>query len=373
MNILVLNYEYPPIGGGGATVSRDLSQRMVKAGNVVRLVTMGYDNLPTIEDDDGVEVHRVRCVRRKKASCMPDEQLTYIISALHYIDKTRLYKDVDVCHVHFIIPTAVIALGLKRKYGIPYVITAHGSDVQGYNSKMIYRCMHVLLKPFWNVLTQNADTVISPSLFLLDLMKSECTNGINYCLIPNGIDLNRYVQYSSVNSKSHRILLMGRMQYSKNMQTVIRAVAELGCELLDWEVDVLGDGPYCDDLKVLCKELNVSNKVNFVGWVENGSEEYCKHLSNASIYISASEFENCPMSVLEAVAAGCYPLLSNIPAHHQMIGEHNCFFECHDYKMLADMIKAIIHNRDGINKVNIDIERYDWENVLDKYISVLKR
>lgn len=50
MNILVLNYEYPPLGGGAAPVSRDISEQLAAAGNKVTVVTMGFKNLPYHEN-----------------------------------------------------------------------------------------------------------------------------------------------------------------------------------------------------------------------------------------------------------------------------------------------------------------------------------
>ena len=50
MKILVLNYEYPPIGGGGASVSRDIAVHLVELGHEVVVVTMKYGDLPRSEE-----------------------------------------------------------------------------------------------------------------------------------------------------------------------------------------------------------------------------------------------------------------------------------------------------------------------------------
>lgn len=56
MKILVLNYEYPPLGGGAASVSRDLSTQLAYRGHDVTVVTMGYQNLPAYEEVQKVKV-----------------------------------------------------------------------------------------------------------------------------------------------------------------------------------------------------------------------------------------------------------------------------------------------------------------------------
>ena len=93
MNILVLNYEYPPLGGGAAPVCRDLSVSMAAEGHKVTVVTMGFPGFPAHETLSGVEIIRLKCWRRKMASCMPWEQLTYIMAAekfLNYYLKKKL-------------------------------------------------------------------------------------------------------------------------------------------------------------------------------------------------------------------------------------------------------------------------------------------
>ena len=319
MNILVLNYEYPPLGGGAAPVCRDLAAGMVKEGHHVVVVTMGFTGLPVYERKDGVEIYRVKCMRQKAHACMPWEAYTYILSARHFLRKHLLTHAYDVCHAHFVIPTGPIALWVKWKYGIPYVITAHGSDVEGYNEKAYMEVLHRLLRPVWRKVVREAHAAIAPSEYLLRLMKQEM-NSEKYVLIHNGVNIEKY--RSEGTEKEKRILLMGRMQKAKNIQSVFKAITMIPDAVWgDWRVDVLGDGPYREELEYLCEQLRINSRVQFHGWIENGSTEQLGFLKRTTIYISASHFENCPMAVLEAMAAGCYPLLSDIEGHRQFFGD----------------------------------------------------
>lgn len=73
MKILTLNYEFPPIGGGVAPVSRDIAIQMTALGHEVTVVTMGFANLPEYEDIENVKIYRLKCLRRKKNACKPWE------------------------------------------------------------------------------------------------------------------------------------------------------------------------------------------------------------------------------------------------------------------------------------------------------------
>jgi hypothetical protein len=77
-------YEFPPIGGGGAGVVRGISGQLVRQGHEVDVVAMRYAGLPRRERVDGVEVHRVPCVRLSTSWCTMAEQATYLLAAVPY-------------------------------------------------------------------------------------------------------------------------------------------------------------------------------------------------------------------------------------------------------------------------------------------------
>ena len=375
MDILVLNYEYPPLGGGAAPVCRDLAFGMAQNGHRVTVVTMGYTGLPEHEISDGVEIYRMKCLREKEHSCMPWEQYSYILAAKRFLKRHLRECRYDVCHTHFVIPTGPIARWVKRRYGIPYVITAHGSDVEGYNEKTYMKFMHRLLRPAWRKIVKDAYAAAAPSEYLLKLMNREMTGG-RYVLIPNGLDISKYQADRSLKEKC--ILLMGRMQASKNYQTVLKAVAGIPDTIWDgWTVDILGDGPYKAELEKLCTELKIERRVKFHGWIENGSVEQLDYLKRASVYISASHFENCPMSVLEAIAADCCPLLSDIEGHRQFFIEDSAadkyFFQADDDEELAGRLEDVISSFPRSNGVEgMDISAFENKRVTQMYIKMLE-
>lgn len=377
MNVLVLNYEYPPLGGGAAPVCQDLARGMAQSGQRVVVVTMAFPGLASHEVRDGVEVYRVRCLRKRAHACMPWEQLTYIIAAERFLKEHLQSHEYDVCHAHFVVPTAPVALWLKKRYSIPYVVTAHGSDVEGHNTKKWMRAMHVLLRPAWRRLVAEAAFAVAPSAWLLGLMR-KVKSDANYVLVPNGLSLRRY--RSDARCKGHRILVMGRLQQSKNVQTILRAVAQIpGTVWGDWTLDVLGDGPYQRDLERLAAELNIQERVTFHGWVENGSEAQLNFLRGAAVYISASQFENCPMSVLEGIAAGCYPLLSDIEGHRQFFEgvpkpeQDEYFFPTHDVEALSrKLVSCLRAEAKASEALRANIERYDLQQITSRYVDLLR-
>jgi len=75
MKILMLNYEFLPLGGGASPVSYEIAKGYAKLGHKVDVVTMGYKNLLNFEIKEGINIYRVKCLRSKKEICHPWEQL----------------------------------------------------------------------------------------------------------------------------------------------------------------------------------------------------------------------------------------------------------------------------------------------------------
>lgn len=362
MKVLVLNYEFPPLGGGAAPVSKELAIRMTKKGHQIDVVTMGFEGVPEYENISGVRVWRVKCIRKKQSSCQPWEQLSYIIAARKTIKRLILENHYDLCHTHFIVPTGVLARYVKRKYGLRYLITAHGSDVEGHNSKKSNIIMHRLLRPLSRSIIREAEEVAAPSDFLLRLMQKRHKG--NYLIIPNGIDLAKYRQKPGV-SKEHRILYVGRLQETKNVQTLIKAIARVDME--NWHVDIVGEGPYRDELERLTEKLHLKDTITFHGWIENGSEEHLSFLSRAALFVSHSYFESFGVAVVEAVAAGCSVLLSDIEAHRMLVNNLECFTDPDDELNLSRKIEAFINGEKDFSVDRRILEQYDWNRVTDLY------
>ncbi len=370
MKILVLNYEYPPLGGGAAPVARDISAQLCKCGHDVTVITMGFRELPKYEEIQGVKIYRLPCIRKRKNVCKPWEQYSYLMAVRRFLKIHMIDHSYDVCHVHFVIPTGEVARWIKRKYKIPYIITAHGSDVEGHNTKISMKLMHRVLRNSWRKIVEDAYTVIGPSQYLKNLMNCNypCSK---YQYIPNGIEFDKWHNCAVAEKKEKKILIMGRLQKFKNVQMILYALENV--DLGEWSVDILGDGPYRKELEQITSRIGLKGKVHFQGWINSGTEEQMEFVKKASVYISASRFESFAMSVIETVAAGCYPLLSDIPAHRQLLEADEYYFNLEDVEELAEKVRKVISVNGLIDEKKIDVSRYDWKNIICQYECLLQK
>jgi len=368
--ILVLNYEFPPLGGGASPVSYEIADRLSKTGDFeVDVVTMGYKDLPKYQEiNSNFRIYRVKCLRSKKEICHPWEQATYLISAYFKCRKLLKKNKYDICHCHFIIPTGVLAMRLKKEFGLEYIITAHGSDVPGYNTDR-FKFLHKFTGPLLKKISKEAKNIISPSLYLKDLILKNISvlNKEKVIIIPNGIDVNKFTP----KEKKKYIFSSGRLLARKGFQYLIQAVSDKD---ISYEVHIAGDGPMMAELKKLADKSKT--KIFFHGWLDSNGQEYKNLLERSSIYILASEKENASIALLEAMSAGCAVITTNVSGCPETISDSGLLISPKNYEDLKSKLDDLINNQDKIvNLQKLALKRvtniYDWSVVLKEYIKVL--
>ena len=371
--ILVLNYEFPPLGGGASPVSYEIAKRLSETKEFdIDVVTMGFKKLAKYQKiNDNLRVHRVKCWRSKKEICHPWEQLTYLISGYFKCRELLKKNKYDICHCHFIIPTGILALKLKNKFGLDYVITSHGSDVLGYNPR--FKKLYPLLINYWKKILDNAKKIITPSDFLnqkiLEVYKNINQDKIE--VIYNGIEKNKFKPLE----KEKYILLVIRLFVNKGIQDFIKAVS--GLNLGAWRVKIIGDGPYRKNLEKLIKKHNLKDKIKLSGWMDNESSQLKELYGRASIFVLPSHFENMNITLLEAMQAGCSIIASRVGGNVEVIGNTGELFQVKNSTELRKKIKLLV---DDENKRKGYLEKtqeratniFDWDIMVNKYINLLK-
>ncbi|MBR0107130.1 MAG: glycosyltransferase family 4 protein, partial [Lachnospiraceae bacterium] len=135
-------------------------------------------------------------------------------------------------------------------------------------------------------------------------------------------------------------------------------------------IELVGDGPYRKTLEAQTERLGLESFVTFRGWVDHGSAEHTELVRNAAIFVSASRWENCPVAVLEAAAAGSTLVLSDIPGHRSMMGDQALYFAADDTGELAEILRSEMGKEHG--RKHYDIRAFSWETVVPLYVKLLE-
>lgn len=365
MRILTTSFEFPPIGGGGSQVVLGLSDEFVKAGNEVDVITMAYRDLPKLEELNGVRVHRVPCIRSSVDVSHPHEQASYLFSALRYARKLAKERRFDIMHSHFIIPDGAASIFLKRSLDIPLVITAHGSDVPGYNPDR-FKFLHRVISPGWHFIVNRIDEIVCPSMYLQSLIEGR-NRDASTVVIPNGYYVDRL---NPNKERKKRILVLTRMLERKGVQDVLHAMSKIDTE---YSIDVVGTGPYLDTLVELDKSLGTG--AEFHGWVENGSEEFNALFETSSIFIFPSRAENFPLVLLEAMAAGLAIITTDGTGCREVVGDTAIKVPAADPSAIAAAISRLSSDDDlrlslGHAARERLVQKFSWNAVARSHLEL---
>jgi glycosyltransferase involved in cell wall biosynthesis len=134
------------------------------------------------------------------------------------------------------------------------------------------------------------------------------------------------------------VLYAGRMDEGKNVEGVLAALARVA-EEVPLAAVMCGDGPSRPRLERTARELGLAGRVVFQGYVDNLWEL----MRGADAFVSLSRFEGCPNVVLEAMACGCPLVVSDIPAHRELLDERSArFADPDDTARAAAELKATL-------------------------------
>ena len=370
MKILLINNEFPPIGGGGSTVTKYALPYLVGAGHEVTLITSRYKGLKKREVIDGATVIRIPAIRRYKDFCSMWELVIFGISAFFYTFFYTLRHQTDFIQAYFAVPAGWVAWLISYTRGIPYAVYFGGSDIPGANPsryKNIYPFITPLLRAIWR--RAEFRTVCSQDLVRLG---KESDSSSDFLCVPNGVETARFVPIDRPANPKVKILFIGRLIPRKGFQRVVQALPKVR-ELVDrpFEVEVVGTGVARSELDGLAEELGVSDLIRYVGQVpyERLEESY----QYADIFVLTSLSEGMPSVILEAMGCALPVIASDVGGNNEIVheGENGYLISGDDIDTLAQRIASLI-NDDLLRKsmgargreIALD---YDWSKIMGEY------
>jgi L-malate glycosyltransferase len=326
---------------------------------------MGYKDLPAFEKTDKVNIYRVKCLRLNKNVCTYPEMLIYIILALPLVLKLCKKNDYMINHTHFIFPDGILAGLTKLLKGVPFVLTAHGSDVPGYNPDR-FKLLHRLLLPLWKKITSSSEKLILPSKNLENMVKKINPN-LKTEIIPNGIRLDKF---SHTINKKKQILIVTRMFERKGVQYFLEALKGLKH---NYDINIVGDGPYLNKLKDISRENNLN--VDFLGYIDNNSEQLKLLYEESEIFVFTSESENFPVVLLEAMLSGMAIITTNDNGCAEVVGDAAIVVKSKDPDGIRESLIMLMNNNKLVEELSFATRKrvedlFGWELIADKHVEL---
>jgi glycosyltransferase involved in cell wall biosynthesis len=368
MKILILCYEYPPVGGGGGRVAASVAEGLATRGHEVKVVSAGLRHLARRAVAAGVEVHRPESFRSREDTCSVPEMSLYLATA--FFPAWRLCRrwKPDVIHAHFVVPTGALALALHWITGIPYVLTAHLGDVPGgvpEQTDCLFRVLGPFIRPIW----KHTSAVTAVSGFVAALARKNC--GTPATVILNGVSMLPRPATIALGTPP-RIVLLGRLSVQKNPLLAIRSLALL--HDIPWQLEIIGEGPLADDVRQLIETYTLSTRVTCSGWLD--APTVSQRLASSDILLMTSTSEGLPMAAIEAMRHGLAIVGSRIEGLSDVIseGQNGLFCDLTPESFSAalrgllespDRLRAMrLASLDKVSEFNLPDRVADYERVL---------
>lgn len=201
--------------------------------------------------------------------------------------------------------TAFVA-ALAKKKGIPTMAIAIGSDI------LIMPKRAWIFKKMLTYTLNHSDAFSANTPYLMEQMKRYCKKDKPSALSHLGINPIKAGEKENIvfSNRLHKPLY--RIEY------VIRAFATFvsKSEYNDWRLVIAAEGNE-NKLKELADSLGIVEKVEFVGWLSG--EENAKYYAKSRIFVSIPQSDSMPTSLLEAMSAGCIPVISDLPSYRGLV------------------------------------------------------
>jgi glycosyltransferase involved in cell wall biosynthesis len=371
MHIILINSEYPPIGGGAGNASANIARELAALGIQVSVVTAHFGNLPRLEICDNVTVYRIPVLRRKQDRSGVLEQIAFIISASFWtVNWARKNRPIATL-AFFGVPSGAVAWILKLVYKIPYIVSLRGGDVPGFRP-YDFKIFHKLIAPVLHVIWKNASAIIANSNGLRDLALA-FDSRFEIPIIPNGVDLEKYT-VPERDWSSLRLLSAGRIVHQKGLDLGLRALSQL--KELEWTWSIAGDGPQLENLRSLAAELGIRERVHFLGW--QSRDDLTQKYQQANIFLFPSRHEGMPNAVLEAMSTGLPVVATRIAGSEELVieGETGFLVQTENVDELRESLRRILIDPTQRKKMGLASrqrveENYSWKNVAEQYKNLL--
>ena len=250
--------------------------------------------------------------------------------------------DPDVVHGHYITSVASQILNLDNKY--PVVLSAWGSDIL-VDSKAKHH--KILFKKAF----KRADKLTSVSDHITKKMIELGADFGKITTFPFGVDTTIFKRISNVDKlrtklgieKKEIVVISTRMfEPVYNIEILLDAIPDVITKKTKVKVILIGTGSLEDELKKRAVKLNLTGNVIFTGFIPH--RELSEYLNLADIYVSTSVSDGASASLLEAMACGVFPVVTDIPANKEWIenNENGFLFKIGDIDSLTEqIIKAL--------------------------------
>ena len=364
IKVLMLNYEFPPLGGGAGNANYYLLKEFSnQPGITIDLVTSSSGSGRTEQFAENITVHYLDIGKKNKNLHYQSGKdiITYAYKALRYARKLQRSNSYNLCHAFFGTPCGFIAMFL----GLPYIVSLRGSDVPFYNNRF-YWLDRLFFEKLSMLIWKKAIGVVANSEGLKQLAL-KTTPELNIKVICNGVDTEQFYPFQKKSTGDKlKMISTGRLIERKGYRYLIEALK--GNNYV--ELTLIGEGNLSKELK----SLALSNKVDvkFPGYIAH--EQLPKYLNEADVFVLPSLNEGMANSLLEAMACGLPVIVTDTGGSKELVQGNGVVVAKGSAEELRKAIDKYIDSNNLIekhgNKSREIASKNSWSEVARQYAEI---
>ena len=338
MKILQVCPQYFPAIGGLPEYARNVSERLAKRHELV-VFTTDTSGLPKEEEVNGVLVKRFRSFSPNNA---------YHISLSMLKELRRAQFDIVHGYGYHSLPLFFSRYAKRRRFIVSASYVRRG--LTPFRNILIR-----IYKPFGTKIFQEANRVIAFSKYEKDLLMEDFQiDEGKIVVIPCGVNPKEFQGLEKKAKDSKTILCVAVFEEFKGIQYAIQALPLLEEST---RLEIVGKGPYRQNLVRLAMKLGVIHRVDF--YQDLSRQELATRYANADLFMLLSRNESFGTVVAEALASKTPCIVANTSALKEWVDNKNCFGV--DYPISSDRLASLITEVMGTKVGEVSI--WDWDEV----------
>lgn len=344
--LLILNFEYPPLGGGGGIAAKTIAEAYIQRGFQVDYVTTWFKGLKFFETNNGLNIYRVKVLGRKNIETSSWLSLiSYPFCALRTTVALCKKNNYSFIHTHFAVPTGILGVYIAKRFRIKNMLIVHGGDIYDPTKKFSPHKKWYLRKIVQYVLN-HSDIVVAHSQDISQHIKKwyHCQKKIPIIALPyepnNFIPINR--QELALRDDKQYIICIARLIPRKGVQFILKALALI--KDVNIEAIIIGDGPEKISLQQLAQQLKIAERVHFVGRITG--EKKFQYLYCSDIYILPSIYEAFGIVIQEGMQVGLPLIITPFGGPKDLVqeNENGYIIDPSSTVILAKKIEELMHD-----------------------------
>jgi glycosyltransferase involved in cell wall biosynthesis len=233
------------------------------------------------------------------------------------------------------------------------------------------RVLGVLERAALRLIKLDRIAVISP--MVQDVLVKEGFSQDKIAVVGNGVNVEDYP--FCVNKIPYSLIYIGRLTELKRVSSLVESISMVRNKFPAVKLHIVGDGPEHEEVRRRIKELDLFHNVSMYGYLPE--RQKIELLSSSAVYVSSSIFEGFGIPLVEAMATGTVPVVSDIEGHRFVFQDDNVGHLVKSTEEMATKITDLLGDeterlRLATNGRRLVEQKWTWAKVAQMYRGIIE-